>query len=198
MFKIVTNDGVARVYTPYNSEFVRRIKNIGGARWDGSAKCWTIPADAVQECRKIMTAVYGQSDLPDAGGTVKLRLTVHEDILADRDDVKMFAKSLCRATGRDSGGRPGQDVIYTEGEPQSGGSVKYWCSVVPAGSVLTLSNVPRRLWESYSPDEEEREKVTVELIDSAPSRAAMIEEREKLIQRIAEIDRMLKEVENEA
>lgn len=37
--------------------------------------------------------------------------------------------------------------------------------------------------------------VTVELIDSVPSRAALIEEREKLMQRIAEIDKILKETE---
>ena len=38
--KIEINAGKANVFTPYNKDFVAKIKQIGGARWNGSARCW--------------------------------------------------------------------------------------------------------------------------------------------------------------
>lgn len=39
MVKIEVKDGVANVYTPYSAEFVKKIKEIGGSKWDSVKKC---------------------------------------------------------------------------------------------------------------------------------------------------------------
>ena len=63
VMRIDVKDGVANVYTPYNPDFVRKIKGIGGAKWNGSKKCWTIPEFAIEAAREIMCEVYGYSDI---------------------------------------------------------------------------------------------------------------------------------------
>ena len=197
MFKIDITDSKAQVYTPYNATFVHRIKNIGGAKWDAGKKCWTIPADAVDTCRDIMRDVYGRCDLQDSntGKMLKLKLTFTEDYETQLSDVIFFGKTLCHAWGRDSGGRPGDDVAYLKGEPTSGGSAKYWCSVVPKGSVVVLSNVPERFWKEYVQNDDKSDDLKVELVDEMnemPNKGKLLEEKERLLARIDEIDKMLK------
>ena len=62
-FEIKINDGKASVFTPYNTEFISRVKLLGG-RWNPSAKCWTVNENAVDDVRAAMRAVYGQDDQP--------------------------------------------------------------------------------------------------------------------------------------
>lgn len=193
MFKITISGDKAQVYTPYNANFVRRIKNIGGAKWDAAKKCWIIPVDTVDTCRDIMRDVYGRCDLQDSntGKMLKLKLTFNEDYESQLSDVIFFGKTLCHAWGRDSGGRPGDDVAYLKGEPTSGGSAKYWCSVVPKGSVVVLSNVPEIFWKEHV----QSDNLTVEILDEAPDKDKLLDERAKLIARIAAIDEILKTIE---
>lgn len=65
------DDGKTRLYTPYNAEFVERVKTAGG-RWDADAKCWTVRTDALEIVRGIMRDVYGMDDSP-ARETVRVR-----------------------------------------------------------------------------------------------------------------------------
>lgn len=185
--KINIIGNLAEVYTPYNSDFVRRIKNIGGAHWNG--KCWTIPAETIDTCREIMRIVYGRCDLEESVKTVKLRLTFNDEVSECCGDVAFFAKTLCHAYGRDSGGRAGDDVAYIKGEPKSGGSAKNWRSIVPGGSVVVLSNVVETLFRAFDPASVPG--LIVEEITEAPNRELLLAEREKLVKRIAEIDRLI-------
>ena len=61
--KIEVKENKAYIYTPYNPEFVRKIKQIGGARWNSSEKAWTVPEDMVEPVREIMMEVYGETDV---------------------------------------------------------------------------------------------------------------------------------------
>lgn len=195
MFKIENRgEGQSNVYTPYSSDFVQKIKkNIGGAAWDNSKKCWVIPTESADICRNIMRSVYGQCDIPDADGYVKLKLTFNSEVSNWHDDVTMFGKCICKAHGRDSGGKPGADVSYISGEPQSGGSVKNWYSVVPEGAVIILSNVPAGMWNAYCESDTHNNNVHVELVDDTPDREKLINERKRLLARVAEIDDILGE-----
>ena len=53
--KVTIKDGRASIYTPFNRDFVAAIRNVGGRKWDGENKCWTVPEEALPEVRKIMT-----------------------------------------------------------------------------------------------------------------------------------------------
>lgn len=53
--RIHNNNGKVEIYTPYNKEFVQKIKGIGEARWNG--KCWIINEENLDVARKIMRDV---------------------------------------------------------------------------------------------------------------------------------------------
>lgn len=161
--KIIPFGDEVKVYTSYNSAFVRRIKNIGGARWDG--ECWIIPAHAVNICRQYMRDIYGRCDLKaDAGKSLRLKVTFKEDREVWHDDVILFGKTVCHAWDRDSGGRAGDDVAYIKGAPSSGGSKKNWTSAVLAGTEVILADVPEKLYREYLQSGDDL-GVSVELLD---------------------------------
>ena len=167
------------------------IRNVGGRKWDGENKCWTVPEEALPEVRKIMTDVYGETDLPDTCGSVTVKLTFKEEWSSRRDDVIIFKKVIASARGRDSGARPGDDVTFLEGEPTSGGSMKNWESVVPAGAVVLLRHVPLTVWEQ----DKDSEYYLAEIVDEGREvkRKELEEEKARLLARIAEIDKLLAE-----
>ena len=159
--KIIPFGDEAKVYTSYNAAFVRRIKNIGGARWDG--ECWIIPAHAVSICRQYMRDIYGRSD-QEKGKSLRLKVTFKEDREVWHDDVILFGKTVCHAWDRDSGGRAGDDVAYIKGAPSSGGSKKNWTSAVLAGTEVILADVPEKLYREYLQSGDDL-GVSVELLD---------------------------------
>lgn len=188
MMKIEVMNGKANVYTPYNPDFVKKVKGIGGAKWNGSEKCWEIPETAIEAAREIMCEVFGYSDVKE-NETISLKITFNEKVEEPKSDVVLFGKILSHAKGRDTGAKVGDDVAYICGGGTSGGSVKNWYSIVRDGSVAILSNVNKSIYE--------REKipynVTVEVINESKSEKDLIEEKERLLKRIAEIEKILGE-----
>ena len=188
--KVTIENGRAKVFTPFNRDFVAAIKsNIGGRKWDSDERCWTVPEEALPQVRQIMMDVYGETDLPDAGGSVTVKLTIKQDLSEYCDGVIRFKKVLALARDRDSGARAGEDVTYLEGEPTSGGSCKNWESIVPAGCVVLLRHVPLTVWE----EDKDNEYYTAELVDEGKEakRKELEEEKARLLARIAEIDKEL-------
>lgn len=188
MMKIEAKDGVANVYTPYNPDFVKKIKGIGGAKWNDSQKCWSIPETAVEAVREIMADIYGYSDVKE-NETVSLKITFNKAIHSERSDVVLFGKVLAHAYGRDSGARVGDDVAYISGGATSGGSVKNWDSVVREGSVAILSNVNKSVYEKAETEYD----ITVEVIKAKEDKQSLLEEKERLLKRIIEIEKLLQE-----
>lgn len=186
--KIKVNGDRALVYTPYNRDFVSRIKSsVGGSRWDAEARAWSIPSASADAVREIMRSVYGEDDRPETVDRVSVRLSFASDLYIPCGDVTLLGKCIAHANGRDSGARPGDGVAFVVGSPVSGGSAKNWYSCVPAGSVVVLSGVPRALLGEVLPA-----SVTAEVIEHAGiDREALESERAKLLARIAEIDRLL-------
>lgn len=181
--KIDVKDDKAFVFTPYNPQFVKEVKRIGGARWMSIDKCWRVPADAVDAVREIMMDVYGESDLPCAE-KVTVEIELEEGELEYRGPIVIFGKVIASAFGRDSGAKVGEDVVFVKGEPTSGGSMKNWTTVIPGGSVIRIRNVPvTALNDDYPYDVIDDVKI---------DRAALEAERERLLKRLAEIEELLK------
>ena len=189
MITVKIQDGTAFLYTPYNPNFVAAIKKIGGARWNSSERAWTIPAYAIEDARTIMRKVYGECDLPNDSPKVTVKLSFSEKVVEYCGPVTIMGKIIASAKGRDSGASVGDDVVFIEGSPESGGSRVNWTTVVPSGSVVVLHGVPSEILEEKLP-----EGVTFEVIsESKPDRAALLRERERLLARLAEIDKELEE-----
>lgn len=184
--RIEMKNGKANVFTPYNSNFVEKINGIGGAKWNRSDKYWEVPESAIEAVREIMKEVYGAADDDVAAETVKVKVTVKEYKYGEKSDINLLGKCLCHARGRDSGGSPGKDVAYVSGHPSSGGSAKNWYSEVPRDAIIILSNVSKFLYDAYlrNPDED----YTIELLITAKSREQLLDEKDKLLKRLQEIE----------
>ena len=179
----------AYLYTPYNNKFVSAIKGIGGAYWDRDSRAWVIPADMLDQARKIMLRIYGESDIPTDSEKVSAELTFNKSVSRIREAITIYGKTICRAYGRDGGGNAGEDVAFIEGKPESGGSVRNWTSDVPQGSIVVLRNVPKMLLNEKLP-----EGVSARIFDNDTTRNELLAEKEKLLDRIAEIDKLLGEM----
>ena len=182
-FSITIVDDRANIFTPFNSEFVKRVKLFGG-RLNAAAKCWSVPASAVDPVRELMRGVYGRDDL-DSGTLVTIKLTFNKTVCKTCDAITVFGKCVAAATGRDSGARVGVDVCFLTGTPDSGGSARYWETVIPSGSTVVLHNVSLSLVdENALPDGVEYTFVG----GDTAKRSALCKEKEKLLARIADID----------
>lgn len=180
-------DGTVNIYTPYNRDFVARIKGIGRARWDAAQKCWNIPEAGLETARNIMQDVYGETDLPDAGQMVTIRVKFGDRYTSEcRCGVSAFGRTLARAWGRDSGAKVGDDVIMETGSVTSGGSAKNWYTAIAAGTTFRLQ-VPEGIYQR------DKGLWDTEIIEAteADTRTALLAEREKLMARLAEINEIL-------
>lgn len=185
MIRIKIEDNKAYLSTPYNAEFVRRIRNVSGAKWDPTRIAWCIDAAAVDDARAIMRDVYGEDD-QTSGKKVKVKLHFSQRTYAYHGSITIYGKTLSRASSRDSGARSGDDVSFVAGSPESGGSMKNWASVVPQGAIVILHNVPESMLSEELPD-----GVTMEIMDTGIDRDALTAEKARLLARIAEIDKLL-------
>lgn len=191
-FEIEIKDGQAYLTTPYNPVYVQRIKQLG-ARWDASSKRWRINEQSVDAARKIMREIYGGDDQwQDEKVTVIATFSETQSALLNA--YYLFGKVIAQAFGRNTGAQVGPEAAFVEGAPRSGGSVKNWKTIIPEGSIVEIYNVPLQ----FAKQEIERSKLRddgisfeIETESCKIDRAALVAERERLLLRIAEIDKML-------
>lgn len=188
MMRIERNEnGMAKVFTPYNSEFVAKIKKIGGRKWNGAEKCWEVPETEIETVREYMMAVYGETDKADDSEKVTVKVTFNEEEYATCESIFLFGKAIARAMGRDSGARVCDDVTVLSGKLTSGGSARNWRTVATEGTVIKVRNVPKAALGLTG-----EMNVTVEVIEEKElDRAALIAEKEKILARLAEIEKLL-------
>lgn len=193
-FEIEIKDGQAYLTTPYNPVYVQRIKQLG-ARWDASSKRWRINAQSVDAARKIMREIYGEDDQKQ-DEKVTVIATFSETQSALCNSYCLFGKTIARAYGRDTGAQVGEEAAFIERAPRSGGSIKNWETVIPAGSVVEIYNVPRKFVEQEIESNKSQDNgISFEIKEESCKidRAALSAERERLLLRIAEIDKLLNE-----
>ena len=184
---IITDNNQAEVYTPYNSNFVTSIKKqIGSARWDSSKKCWVVPDRSVEFIREIMEKVYGETDIaPQEHIDVKVKF--NEDVYCTCEPLVLFARNIVIAYGRDSGAKVGEGVELVEGNISSGGSMKNWKTQIQKGTVLIIRDVCKTLIDDFNDSD-----ILVENLDKAVlNKAKLLEEKEILLNRINEINKLL-------
>ena len=179
--KNIENQKLA-VYTEYNSEFIARVKEIGG-KWNHHEFAWFVDYENKDALRQICLEIFGTDGTTD--NTVKVKLTALDD-LASWGSYKIAGKILVRVWDRDSGARPGDGVILLSGKINSGGSRKNYSAQIDKGSVFRLSLSRDRLSE-INPDEWKYEIIEKE--DDA--RAKLLAEKEALEKRLAEINNLL-------
>ncbi len=187
----ITNleNGNISIVTPYNKEFVDRIKKLGG-RWNASDKAWEIDGRSIEAVRKVMREVYGRDDRPQE--LVDVRVTIGKfSLYEDCGPVTLFGRIIASAFGRDSGAKVGEGVAILSGGIESGGSRKNWKTVVLPGSEIMIYDVPKLAVEERI-DWDDRIG-TFEVVEKEDPHAALRAEKEALLSRLAEINRLLGE-----
>jgi len=173
-------NGKAHITTPYNQDFVAKIKNIGG-RWDASSKTWTVSESMIDEAREIMRQVYGKDDQQTDTPSTDIRIRFNKEVSVLQAGITLYGKTIAKAWGRDSGARVGDDVAFITGKPISGGSVKNWHTIIEAGSEIVVKNVPLTLIGSELPE-------GAQIISDAESK------RDVLLARKAELEAALADI----
>lgn len=182
-------NGKIQLNTPYNPDFVKKIKFAGG-QWNSSAKVWEMDERNLDTARSIMLEVYGEDDRPTK--KVSVRISVLNQISEERGSVCILGRTVAKASGRDSGAKIGDGVCFEVGEATSGGSAKNWMTLIEQDSVIIMHDVPEKLTLQEPPKNIYGESLyKLEIIENKISRDTLIAEREKLIARLEEINQLL-------
>ena len=184
--KIVIEGKKAYIYTPYNSEFVMKIKRLDSAEWDSNKQAWKVNADRIPAARKIMCSVYGESDIRESK-RYDVQLTFREEFQEEYDGIYFFGKCLAYAYSHRGEARVGDDVCFLEGGCTSGGSRNRRTTIIEKGSVVIVGDVP----ETMVQREERVDGVDYEFFERTPDKSALLEEKNSLLNRIAVIDSLL-------
>lgn len=185
---------------PYHDATTGRARNLGG-RWEHGA--WRFAAQDIELVREMCRDLWGADDTDDGAETVRLRCTKPK--MTHQGDLTLCGVQLARAFGRDSGAKLAMDVIVLKGGFSSGGSVKNWYTQVSEGTVFELRNLPRgtaakiRAWcrqdnekASFVVEEDSAKQLKQGLIE------ALLEERERLVARLREVEAELETVKQES
>jgi hypothetical protein len=183
-------NGAISISVPYNPDFVKRIK-VAGGKWDSGNRLWRLDIRAKEAAHDICMDIYGHDGSDSDPDLVTLRVK----FLADQDviggPIVIAGRSIASAKGRDTGAKIGDGVSFVSGSPESGGSVKNWRTCVSEGTIVDIYDVPREKAEQVI----DEANYAAEIIESKPA-VNIIDlqaERERLVVRIAEIDRILSE-----
>lgn len=184
MFKIEKENDKIRIYTPYNANFVKSMRNLKG-KWTVGA--WEVRADLIDEVREIMRDNYGRDDLPVKTVNIKVRNT---DRLASDycSGLEMFGRSICYASSRDSGAKIADGVAFIKGGCTSAGSAKNWYTRIEENSEFIIYDVPESALSLENPYKED---IEIEVIKKEDNKNDLIKEKEILLKRISEIDKLL-------
>lgn len=181
-----TGANTIEVFAPYNERFVKRLKNFGDRKWNDEKKCWVIPANSISEVRQLMLEVFGENDLySDSYASVKLSFS--NDYTNRTPSIEMYSRIIASAKNRDIAGSISSGVIYTSGEYYSGGSLKHPTVTIKGGSEIVIKNVPIQLART----EVIPESIQVKIDDGSIDKEELILERNRLQNRINEINQLL-------
>jgi len=110
--------------------------------WMPAQRVWLFPAEETENVKHMAERLYGTSD-SDTELTTNITVRFNTTLEETREGIYGLGRMLVRAKYRDSGVRFGPGVTYRSGpEPTSGGSLKYWKTIIPDGCTLNVRAVP--------------------------------------------------------
>ena len=130
------------VKCPFNSVW-RDCARAAGGQWVKQRKLWVFAPEAESHVRELLTSVFGDdgsAEEDDAGVTI--RVTALADHRAELGAIHLAGREIARAFGPASRVRIGTGVRFLVGAASPEGAAGAWSTMVPAGSVLEIRNVP--------------------------------------------------------
>ena len=183
--KIETDGDFIDVYTPYNRDFIQRVKSsIRDGRWEPNKECWTFHKQALIVVKHILKEVFGWEE---GSPQLKIRIIAKRDLESICDSVKMANVPIARAWSRDGGARVAEGVLLESGSMFSGGSVRNWKTIVKEGAQFILE-VPEFITKNIDSDYWDWEQIEA---PSKDKKSELEEERAQLMIRLKEIEEEL-------
>ena len=124
---LTVNNGQVKVQTPYNAEFVTKAKNLGG-KWDTLSKTWIFNENVLDYVKEILIQIYGVTGETTYQTCTLVVKNYSAEVVTGA--VELFGRTIARASGRDTGVSLGESIVWINGKKESGGSTKYWKTIV--------------------------------------------------------------------
>lgn len=182
--KVIIENKEIKVESPYNKDFIARAKQIQG-KW--SSPYWVFPEENRDEVKELLIECYGEcGQLGEVDTvTIELNLDTYRDERPD-SRLKLGSMVLLERKNRDRQPIFAENVILvTGGFKRSGGSWKSPRVAPEEGTVLRVKGVPVTVYSKF------KDSKGVTLVSDI-DKEALMREREKLVERIAEIDALIK------
>lgn len=198
---LTRNESEIAACTPYTPSFPKLARRIGG-HWDPVAKTWAFPLRREPELMDLLRAEFSWEPGDEATMT-RVRLTASEGIVSrNRRPVRVRGHEIVKAAGRDTGAWMADGAELLSGDIGSGGSRQYWHTTVAEGSVVEIE-LPASAVAKVAAAIDEEGQYDIEYNSGGWTRiervgapdperhARLTAERERLVARLAEIDREL-------
>lgn len=183
------------IYTPYNREFVSKVKKISSAKWSYNKGCWEMDKIEIGVVRKFMMDCYGENDIEFAE-KVDVKVKFLQTVEVYYKGIELFGRTIAYAFGRDSGAKLGDKVTCLDGEYRSGGSMKNWKTIIDEGAEFIIRDVAKNTITEY-----DKEIFKIEIIEKSNSNEDKIveleEQKKELQKKIKKINEQLRKLKKE-
>lgn len=140
--------------TPYNHEFARAARDLGG-KWQAQSRVWSFDPRDGHRIAQVCRDIYGYDWLSLDASTLKtVRLTLRPDHrkvdqLTTSTELWACGRQVLKRWRRDEAVKLGESVVLLSGGfRQSGGSVRYPAIGLPKdNTVLLIRDVPPAMAE---------------------------------------------------
>lgn len=171
------------VATPYHAKWREQARSDLSGRWHSGRKAWTFDARNRSEVSQALRAIFG-TDGTTATETVTVRIPAYRHEAGA--EIEFAGRTLAKRPSRDDEVQLMPGVILLEGQfDGSGGSMKYPQINADEDVFLKVTDIPKAALN----DEDDN---SYEILDErAVDLDALRAEKERLLARLAEIDKAL-------
>ncbi|MDD4804838.1 MAG: hypothetical protein PHN69_06765 [Candidatus Pacebacteria bacterium] len=187
MISVSNREGLLKVTSPFNREFVSFARMRGG-KWSDGQRAWMFDPRDEFAVRSTLIDIFGTDDYESSE---KISVRVKLDHFDTDEEFFLFGRQLLRRKYSNNRVEVDNGVLVVEGGFHSkGGSLKNPAVAPKEGTVLEVRDIPRdiavRTWQEH--------KEAIELLDDLDIKK-LKEEKETLLERIKQIDQIITDLE---
>lgn len=182
--KTIIDGKFIKVESPYNRAFIAKARQIQG-KWN--SPYWVFPLKNKKYIVNALIDIYGDCGNLSDEYIPYVEVTLDLDKYPYNHCIKIDTLVIAERPSRDASVVLSPNVTVVQGDfEKSGGSAKYPCIEPLDGTILKVDNVPLVVAERAK----DLDGITIINQDKS-NREILLEERERLVKRLKEIDNLL-------